>query len=301
VDGLLFDAAVFTNVTAEHLDYHKTLESYFAAKAKLFEKLKGGATAILNADDRKVSALRKAIDKKVLTYGLEEKADITADDKKLSLNGSAFTAVTPAGPISIETKLIGLHNISNILAAIGVALTQKVRLHAIKKGVESLVSVPGRLERVETGQPYKVLVDYAHTEDALYNILSILRQVTTRGIITVFGCGGDRDRSKRPLMGKVACRFSDNVIVTSDNPRSEEPRQIISEIEKGIRGEFANYSVVEDRREAIEKALDLARAGDIVVIAGKGHEKYQIIKGSVMPFDDCEVVRAAISRRYEGR
>lgn len=287
-----FDVGIFTNITKEHLDYHKTVKNYFKAKAGLFERLKENGIAVLNNDDSMVASLKKQIRKKVLTYGIKKNADITAKGIKLSMESSSFVIKTPKGSFSVTTKLIGRHNASNILASVAVSIALGVGLDNIKNGIESFNIVPGRLEPVESGQPFKIFVDYAHTEDALHNVLSLLKDVAKEGrIITVFGCGGNRDRTKRPLMGNVACRFSDRVVVTSDNPRFEDPLSIISEIEKGVRDKFTNYDIVPDRRTAIDKALRLARKGDVVVIAGKGHEKYQIIKDKIIPFDDCKVVR----------
>jgi UDP-N-acetylmuramoyl-L-alanyl-D-glutamate--2,6-diaminopimelate ligase len=295
VDNLLFDVAILTNITKEHLDYHKTVKKYLEAKAKLFDKLKRGGLAVLNNDDRMVAAFKRRVKNKVLTYGLTKRSDIMAYGIKLSVDGSLFTIRTPKGSFEVKTKLIGRHNISNILASVAAAIALKVPVKIIKKGIESFGAVPGRLELVDEGQPFKVFVDYAHTEDALYNVLSLLREtVPDRKIITVFGCGGDRDRSKRPLMGNVACKFSNRAIVTSDNPRFENPLSIISQIESGIRGEFSNYDIVEDRRDAIKKALFMASSGDVVLIAGKGHEKYQIIKDVSVPFDDCAVTRSIL-------
>lgn len=291
VDRVLFDVGIFTNITSDHMDYHKTKSNYFKAKKKLFNKLKKAGTAVLNADDRKVASLKRSLRKKVVTYGIKNKADVSARDVKLSMHGTSFTVRTSKGEFAIRTKLIGMHNVSNILASVAAALSLGIKKDAIVKGVEAVSSVPGRLEGVDAGQPFKVFVDYAHTEDALYNILSLLRRVARNRIVTVFGCGGNRDRTKRPLMGRVACEFSDHVIITSDNPRFEEPRSIIEEIELGVKGTFSNYDVVSDRREAIGKALRSAAKDDIVVIAGKGHEDYQIIKDKVMPFDDREVAR----------
>jgi UDP-N-acetylmuramoyl-L-alanyl-D-glutamate--2,6-diaminopimelate ligase len=297
VDRVLFDVGIFTNITREHLDYHKTIKKYFDAKVKLFDKLKSSAVAVLNNDDRMVSGLKKRVKNKALTYGLNKRSDIMACGIKLSVDSASFTIKTPKGSFAVTTRLIGRHNISNILAGAAAAIALKIPLEAIKKGVESVGAVPGRLELVDEGQPFKVFVDYAHTEDALYNVLSLLREmVPDRNIITVFGCGGNRDSAKRPLMGNVACKFSDRVIVTSDNPRFEDPSAIISQIESGIRGEFSNYDIVEDRRDAINKALSMASKGDVVVIAGKGHEKYQIIKESSVPFDDCAVARSVLRR-----
>lgn len=302
VDGLSFDTAIFTNITSEHLDYHRTIRNYFNAKAKLFDRLKTDGVAILNNDDKKVAGLKRSMKRKVITYGIKEDADITAKAIRLSLDDCAFSVVAPNGSVEIKTGLIGAHNISNILASVAAAFAEGLDLATIKRGVESLKAVPGRLELIDSKQPFRVFVDYAHTEDALYNTLSILRNLATKDIITVFGCGGNRDKTKRPLMGKVACRFSDKVIITSDNPRFEEPNQIIKEIESGIKAAYSNYDVVEDRHSAIERALSLASQDDIVVIAGKGHEKYQITKDRTLPFDDCEVVRSILNdKKYESR
>lgn len=296
VDDVWFDAAIFTNLTREHLDYHNTLESYFGAKASLFKKLKTKGTAVLNADDKKVLSLKRNMRNKVITYGVKKGAMVRAADIRLSLDGSRFMVDTPKGRIVIGTKLVGRHNVSNILAAIAAGIALGVKLSTIRKGIEAVSHVPGRLENVDVGQPFKVLVDYAHTDDALFNILSALRQVAGKRVITVFGCGGNRDRSKRPRMGKVACRFSDHVIVTTDNPRFEDPRAIIGEIEAGIAGKFSNYIIEPDRSAAIEKALNSAVEGDIVVIAGKGHENYQIVRDRVLSFDDRVVAMRVLSR-----
>lgn len=295
--NILFDAAIFTNVTKEHLDYHETVENYFNAKAKLFEKLKNGGAAILNNDDKLVRGLKNNIRTKCLTYGIENESDITAKDLKLSIDSSNFTVKTPEGDIAVRTGLIGRHNVSNILASAAAALALGINLKTIKKGIESFRSVPGRLELIDAGQPFRIFVDYAHTEDALYNVLTLLKEVTKRGnIITVFGCGGNRDRTKRPLMGNVACALSDKVIITSDNPRFEDPLRIISEIEAGVKGKFTNYNIVEDRRRAIAAALKAASKDDVVVIAGKGHEKCQIVGDKIIPFDDCRVTRSILCK-----
>ncbi|MDP3730446.1 MAG: UDP-N-acetylmuramoyl-L-alanyl-D-glutamate--2,6-diaminopimelate ligase [Candidatus Omnitrophota bacterium] len=297
VDRVLFDVGIFTNITKEHLDYHKTVKKYFDAKAKLFGKLKKHAVAVLNNDDRMVSDLRALIKGTVLTYGLDKRADIAASGIRLSVDSTSFSIKTPKGSFAVSTKLIGRHNISNILASTAAAIALKIPLGAIKKGIESFRAVPGRLELIDVGQEFRVFVDYAHTEDALHNVLSLLREVVPdRNIITVFGCGGNRDSAKRPLMGNAACRLSDSVIVTSDNPRFEDPSAIISQIESGIRGKFSNYDLVENRREAINKALRMASKGDVVVIAGKGHEKYQIMKERAVPFDDCAVAKSILKR-----
>lgn len=291
VDCVSFDVGIFTNITSDHLDYHKTAANYFEAKSKLFTKLKEGAAAVLNNDDRKVASLKSAIGKKVITYGVKKDADVKAGAVRTSLDSSRFVVSTPVGSFPVSTKLIGIHNVSNILAAITAAFALRIDLKDIKRGVESADFVPGRLESVDAGQPFKVFVDYAHTEDALYNILGLLKKTVERRILTVFGCGGNRDVQKRPLMGRVACALSDHVVVTSDNPRFEEPEAIVKNIECGVKGDYSNYDIVIDRRKAIEKALAIAAPGDIVLIAGKGHENYQIVKGKVVPFDDREVAR----------
>ena len=296
VDRISFDVGIFTNITSDHLDYHKTRAKYFKAKKRLFDHLKDKGVAVLNRDDRKVASLERLLGKKVVTYGVNAGADVSALDVSLSMGGTRFTVKTPKGFFKIRTALIGMHNVSNILAAIAAAISLGIGRDAIIQGVESVSAVPGRLEAVDAGQPFKVFVDFAHTEDALFNILSLLRDVAEQRIVTVFGCGGNRDRTKRPRMGKVACRFSDHVIITSDNPRFEEPRAIVEEIECGVKGEFSNYDIVVDRKEAISKALTLARRNDIIVIAGKGHESYQIVRDAVMPFDDREVALGMLNK-----
>ncbi|MDP3730488.1 MAG: UDP-N-acetylmuramoyl-L-alanyl-D-glutamate--2,6-diaminopimelate ligase [Candidatus Omnitrophota bacterium] len=302
VEGVSFDAAIFTNITSEHLDYHKTLEEYFKAKTKIFDRLKEDGFAILNKDDLRVASLRSSIKRKVISYGIKEDALIMAEDIKLSLEGSGFVITTPEGALKINAKLIGMHNVSNILAAVAAAFALNIDLEAIKNGVEALTSVPGRLEPIDARQPYKIFVDYAHTEDALNKILILLKGVAKNKIITVFGCGGDRDKTKRPLMGRAACKFSDHVIITSDNPRFEDPVEIIGQIEDGVKWGYSNYDIVPDRGDALKKALDIASKGDIVVIAGKGHENYQIIKDKVLPFNDREVVLDILRKKgYAGK
>ena len=301
VDSVLYDAAIFTNITPEHLDYHKTPEEYFNAKAKIFRLLKKGGVAVLNNDDPKVRALKGAIGGKCVTYGLKEKADMTAKNMRLSIDDSKFDIIPPrGGKFSVKARLIGRHNVSNILAAAAACEALGIRREHIKEGIEAMAFVPGRLEGVECGQPFKVFVDFAHTEDALYNVLGLLREVSKARIITVFGCGGNRDKGKRPLMGRAACKLSDHVIITSDNPRFEDAGAIIDGIVGGVRGEFHNYEIEPDRRKAIEKALSLAEVGSIVVMAGKGHEGYQIVGDKTLPFDDKEMVKAALRDAKRG-
>lgn len=301
ISGVRLDVGLFTNITSDHLDYHKTKDEYFKAKSRIFEHLKGGGIAVLNYDDKKVMSLRGTIRAKTLTYGTEQASDIRAFNINLSPGGSSFDVSTPSGTFPVKTHLIGMHNVSNCLAAIAAMHALGVDRKSIAAGIGSLAFIPGRLEPVECAQPFKVLVDYAHTEDALNNALSILKEMSVHKVWTVFGCGGDRDVSKRPLMGLSACKFSDRVIITSDNPRSEEPAEIIRGIETGIKGRFFNYEIVPDRREAIRKAIFSAAEGDIVLIAGKGHEDYQIVKDDVIHFDDREVAMEALSERMRGK
>lgn len=298
VDDILFDAAVFTNVTGDHLDYHRTMSNYFNAKKRLFAKLKKGGVAVLNRSDRRISSFAGTLKRsgvKVLTYGAG--ADVGAKDIKLSMNGTSFDIVFKKRRFRARTRLIGMHNVSNILAAFVVSVSLGISEKAVLKGIEETKDVPGRLEAVEEGQPFKVFVDFAHTEDAILNVLGLLRGVARRRIVTVFGCGGERDRTKRPRMGRAACSMSDRVIITSDNPRREDPMEIIGEVEAGIKGAFSNYDIIADRRMAIEKALGYASRGDIVILAGKGHETYQMIKDEALPFDDREVAREILKKR----
>jgi len=225
----------------------------------------------------------------VVTYAIERNADITAEDTHLDFSASDFTVRTTAGSFSVHTPLIGRHNVYNILGATGAALALGLDVHGIKRGVEALEGVPGRLERVRGGQDFHVFVDYAHTEDALRNVLSSLRKVSQAKIILVFGCGGDRDRTKRPKMGRAASELADFTILTSDNPRGEDPLRIIDDIKEGFPG--TQRKILPERREAIREALRMARTGDVVLIAGKGHENYQIFKDKTVPFDDRAVVQ----------
>ena len=287
-----FKVAVFTNLTQDHLDYHKDLESYFKAKEKLFLESRTEPIAVINRDDPYGRRLIGELHKGVLTYGLEQGVDIKAEDIRLGLRSSQFQVKTPHGEIKVKTHLLGLHNVYNILATIGAALSLGVNLEAILEGVNKLEFVPGRLQPVQCGQKFHVFVDYAHTDDALKNVLSYLSNIQQslklKGkIIIVFGCGGNRDRLKRPKMGAIASELADKCIITNDNPRNEDPDVIVRDIQKGITRD--NCEVVLDRKKAIKKALGLARDNDIVIIAGKGHENYQIFKGKTVHFDDVEI------------
>ena len=295
VDLIDFQTAIFTNLTSDHLDYHKTQEQYFLAKAILFKKLSAQATAVINEDDKYAARLIAMTQAKVLTYGIDQKCNFEARDIQLKITGTQFRLIFPDGETTIQTPLIGRHNIYNILAAIAASFPYDIPLETIKKGIQNLSLVPGRLERVDCGQKFSIFIDYAHTEDALKNVLSTIRDVSSSKIILVFGCGGDRDRTKRPKMAKIASQLANFSVITSDNPRSEDPQAIIDEIIPGFEGK--NYVTIVDRTEAIYQALDLAQEGDIVLIAGKGHETYQIFKNKTIEFDEREIVR----RYFEGK
>jgi UDP-N-acetylmuramoyl-L-alanyl-D-glutamate--2,6-diaminopimelate ligase len=304
VDGIRFAAGVFTNLTRDHLDFHLDMEAYFAAKRRLFELLPDEAPGVINADDPRAAALAAAC-RRPVTYGIARPADVRpAGPLGFALEGLAFDVETPRGVVAVRSKLVGRPNAYNVLAAAATAVSLDVPLDAVARGIEALPGVPGRFEVVSPpGDAVHVVVDYAHTDDALRNLLETARPLAAGRVITVFGCGGDRDRTKRPLMGMVAARMSEVVVVTSDNPRSEEPKSIIDEIRRGIPAEGAGdrraseVLAIVDRAEAIERAVELAQPGDLVLVAGKGHEKYQQIGDRVLPFDDGEVARAALARR----
>ena len=310
--GCQFDGVVFTNLTSEHLDYHKTLERYFESKKRLFsdhliKSLKEGRFAVTNHDDPRGGEMVKGIDLPIIRYGLTPSCDVTADRLTSSFEGLSCRIKTPRGDLSIHSKLTGDFNLYNILAAVAVGTAMEVPLEILKEGVEELEGVSGRFEKVENKRGIHVIIDYAHTHDALERVLLGLKNILKDGtqnngkMITVFGCGGDRDRTKRPLMGEVAGRYSDLAILTSDNPRTEDPLAILDEVEKGLKSlhlkewdedeikswrSGKGYLKVPDRREAIRTAIRLALPSDTVLIAGKGHEDYQIIGKKKFPFDD---------------
>jgi UDP-N-acetylmuramoyl-L-alanyl-D-glutamate--2,6-diaminopimelate ligase len=299
--GIPFDVAVFTNLTRDHLDYHNTMEEYFAAKQVLFT---GSGTreprvAIINADDEygvKLAQLCRSRRSEVITYGFA-KADFHAARVQVGPRGTEFDLIAPDHCVSIASPLIGKVNVYNVLASGAAAYARGCQSDAIAKGVRSLARVPGRFERVDCGQPFTVVVDYAHTDDALRNLTSLAREFVKNAgarVVTVFGCGGDRDRSKRPLMGEAAGKGSDFVVLTSDNPRSEDPLAIINDVVVGLQRSGVRYRIEADRRTAILLALGEARRGDIVLIAGKGHEKVQISRAGTIPFDDPEVAAEAL-------
>jgi UDP-N-acetylmuramoyl-L-alanyl-D-glutamate--2,6-diaminopimelate ligase len=301
--GCHFAASVFTNLTRDHIDFHKTFENYFAAKRKLFQGTGAGApdVAVVNTDDEWGKKL-VGIAKKTLTYGLQNGADLKAKKFQLSFSGLTFAAHTPNGTIQVESSLVGRINVYNILAAIGTGIGLGFSNEIVETGIRSLKAVAGRFQRIDRGQPFLVVVDYAHTDDALENLIRTARELITKGrIITVFGCGGSRDRTKRPIMGETSGRLSDLSILTSDNPRQEDPLKIISDIVVGMQKSAGKYMIQADRAKAIKLAIEEARAGDIVLLAGKGHEDYQIFAEHTMHFDDCEEARKAlVDRGYAG-
>lgn len=303
--GIPFDVAVFTNLTRDHLDYHRTMDDYFAAKRVLFEGCGTDAprVAVTNLDDEYGSKLADFSRKRsstVLTYGWS-RGDFHADKPDITPRGTRFDIVTPHEKLPIFSPLIGRVNVYNILAAAAACFARGCNSESIIRGVDALTHVPGRFQRVDCGQPFTVVVDYAHTDDALRNLTSLAREFVSRSVagarvITLFGCGGDRDRAKRPMMGEAAGRGSDFVVLTSDNPRSEDPRAIINDALVGLQKSGVKYAVEVDRRKAISLAINEARPGDIVLLAGKGHEKVQVTREGSLPFDDvevaCEVLKA---------
>jgi UDP-N-acetylmuramoyl-L-alanyl-D-glutamate--2,6-diaminopimelate ligase len=291
VDAIQFAAAVFTNLTRDHLDFHADMEDYFAAKRRLFEMLPAEAPALINADDPRSAALVEVVTRPV-TYGITKTADVTPGPLSFTLHGLDFEIRSPHGVVHVRSRLVGKPNVYNILGAVGTALELGVPIEAIEDGLHRLPGVPGRFEVVSsTADDVTVVVDYAHTDDALRNLLETARPMATRRLITVFGAGGDRDRTKRPLMGMVAARLSDVVVITSDNPRTEDPERIIEEVKRG--------ADAETRQSAAAIVTD---PGDLVLIAGKGHEKYQEVGARRLAFDDIEVAREALeARRVKSR
>jgi UDP-N-acetylmuramoyl-L-alanyl-D-glutamate--2,6-diaminopimelate ligase len=301
--GCHFDAAVFTNLSQDHLDYHKTLDNYFMTKKSLFTEVlkrsdKRPISSVINVDDPYGRKLIEESAGNIISYSIEDRhATVFADKIKLSNEGIVSQVRTPWGRIDIKSNLLGRHNLSNILAAAASALSIGVSSGSIEKGISSLSTIPGRLERVDNRLGITILVDYAHTPDALKNVLQVVRPLTRGKLILVFGCGGDRDSMKRPIMGRIGRELSDILIVTSDNPRTESPERIIEDIEIGVFDEGSRektYFRIVDRRSAIEKAIEIASEGDGVLIAGKGHENYQIVGEKKSPFDDREVAKNKI-------
>ena len=300
--GCPFAVAIFTNLTRDHLDYHKTFEEYFAAKRRLFEGMgtAAPAAAVINRDNGYSKQL-SGLASRTITYGLESGADITTRKPAVSISGVEFTAETPVGKIEIRSRLVGRINVYNILSAIGAGVALDLPREVIAAGITQLSSVPGRFELIDVGQPFLVVVDFAHTDDALRNLLATAKEFNPAGrIITLFGCGGDRDRAKRPIMGEAAGRVSDIVVLTSDNPRSEDPLLIINDAIVGVQRTNAKFLVEPNRERAIEMALDQARSGDLVLLAGKGHETTQVLRDRTIDFDDREMARRLLRQRGYG-
>lgn len=297
IGGVKFHSAIFTNLTQDHLDYHKTLEDYFQAKARLFKGLCKDSFALINLDDAYARRLKAMTAAKIISYAIDNPADITAKDIKFDISHTEFRLISGSKNLKLKTRLIGRHNVCNVLACVGWAIEEGLDLKTIQSALENFSSVPGRLERVETDKGFCIFVDYAHTDDALNNVIRTLRQVSRARIIVVFGCGGERDRTKRPKMGYVVSELADYAVITNDNPRSEAAEDIINDITKGIKRD--NYCIIPDRMEAIKKALSMASAGDVVLLAGKGHEDYQILNDRIIKFDDREAVRECLgSMKY---
>ncbi len=297
-----FASGVFMNLTHDHLDFHGDMERYFNAKRILFSAGNGNGieSAVINTDDPYGKRLAAEVQMPVLRFGFGEQADIRAISYTSHFGGTDLDCETPAGKIRFRLHLVGRPNVYNVMAAIGAALGLGLDPETIRAGIEHLKGVPGRMELVDAGQDFSLIVDYAHSPDSLQNLLETVRQLPHERLIAVFGCGGDRDRAKRPVMGGIAAKMSDFVFATSDNPRTEDPLQILKEIEPGLRQGTAPYKIIADRREAIASAISMAKRGDAVVIAGKGHEDYQIIGNRVIPFDDRKLAGELILERLEG-
>jgi UDP-N-acetylmuramoyl-L-alanyl-D-glutamate--2,6-diaminopimelate ligase len=301
--GCRFAAAIFSNLTRDHLDFHGTMENYFAAKRRLFEDTGAGPArcGVINIDDPYGQQLRN-LAAQTITYGLASGAQVTAKKFALALRGLDFVAETPMGKIEVHSPLVGRNNVYNLLAAIAASVGLGFQREAIESGISALAAVPGRFERIDLGQPFMVIVDYAHTDDALQKLLETARELHPTGrMITLFGCGGERDRAKRPLMGAAAGRLSDVVVLTSDNPRGEDPLKIINDALVGLQRTSAKVLVEPDRERALELALEQARPGDTVLLAGKGHETTQVLKDRTIDFDDREIARRILRERgYDG-
>ncbi|MCQ6265695.1 UDP-N-acetylmuramoyl-L-alanyl-D-glutamate--2,6-diaminopimelate ligase [Fictibacillus sp. WQ 8-8] len=301
VRGCDYDIAVFTNFTQDHLDYHKDMETYLRAKGLLFAQL--GNTyagnkekiAILNRDDEASKEFEKMTAAQILTYGIEQKSDIMAKDIKVTGKGTSFTLVTPLEERPVSIKLVGKFSVYNVLAAISATLLSGIPIDSIVKTMENMNGVPGRFETVDAGQSFTVIVDYAHTPDSLENALTTVNEFAVGKVISVVGCGGDRDRTKRPLMAKIAAEHSDVAIFTSDNPRTEDPLAILEDMKEGVQG--YEYIIKPDRKDAIIYAVEIADDNDIILVAGKGHETYQIIGKDVLDFDDRKVAAEAIGAK----
>lgn len=302
VHGCDFNTAVFTNLTQDHLDYHQTMGDYQRTKGLLFSQLgntfqlQNPKYSVINLDDKAALQYSKSTASHIITYGIDEKADLRAVNINTTASGTNFKLITPIGTEMVSLHLIGKFSVYNILASIGAALVNGVPFNSILQSVQEIKGVPGRFELVNAGQVFPVIVDYAHTPDSLENVLKAIRQFAKKRIIVVIGCGGDRDRTKRPLMAKIACKYGTDAFFTSDNPRSEDPRAIIKDMEASVHGE--DYQVIVDRKEAIHFVINMAEPEDVILIAGKGHETYQIIGSDRFSFDDRIVAKEAIRERH---
>jgi UDP-N-acetylmuramoyl-L-alanyl-D-glutamate--2,6-diaminopimelate ligase len=290
VDKLEFDVAVFTNLTQDHLDFHYDMHAYFQAKSRLFDRLKPGGQAVINADDPYGKQLISKLNKNIITFAMNEQANVRTSKWDSSIAGVTALLETSWGDLEVTSPLIGEFNIENILAAVATGLALNFDLKTIKRGIESVRFVPGRLEPVKVQSGFKIIVDYAHTPDALQKSLRVLQKLSSAKVWVVFGCGGDRDKAKRPIMGKIASDFADRVVITSDNPRSEKPEDIIKDIINGI-SDQRDIVIETDRRKAILYAMKHAELHDTILVAGKGHEDYQEISGVKHPFDDRMVIK----------
>lgn len=291
VDGIDFEIGIFTNLTQDHLDFHKTMENYCKAKAKLFKMCRHG---VVNVDDKWADKIIEDATCDIITYGIDSECDLKAKNIEYRMDRVLFTVNIKGEDVDFELMVPGRFSVYNALGVIGASLAMGIAVEDIKAGINSIKGVPGRIQNVPNDKGFNVIVDYAHTPDGLENILNSVREFTKNRIITVFGCGGDRDRTKRPIMGEIVAKLSDVAIVTSDNPRSEEPEAILKEIEPGVKAVTDDYIMLADRKEAIYKAVNMAREGDSIVIAGKGHENYQILKDKTIHFDDTEVAKEAL-------
>ncbi len=288
VHGIMFDVAAFTNLTQDHLDYHKTLENYLQAKKRLFRQCR---CAVVNVDDTYASRIMEGVEVPIVSFGVREPADVSASEIDITAKGVQFDMRTPAGKVHMHINIPGLFSVFNAMGAAAIALQLGCPMECVVEGLEEMEHVAGRLETIPVPDGrFSVIVDYAHTPDALENVLKTVQGFAPGRIVTVFGCGGDRDRAKRPVMGEIGGRFSDMLVVTSDNPRTEDPLKILEAIEEGVKKSGCEYVVIESRKEAIRYALEHAQDNDVVVIAGKGHESYQEINGVKYHFDDREIV-----------
>jgi len=303
VRGFTFHTAVLTNVTRDHLDFHETMDAYFSAKSELFrgQDAPPPECAVINADDEWSNRLPLQPQTRTYSYGLSERADVRAADVKEGFDGLRFRVVSPESSFDVRSSLVGRINVYNILAACATGMSYGLNSTQIAAGIAECQSVPGRFERVDAGQPFLVAVDYAHTDDALRNVISVARAMKPNRVLTLFGCGGDRDRTKRPLMGRAAAEYSDLVVLTSDNPRSEDPLAIMNDALVGMSRFDTPYLLEPDRAKAIRQVLEAAQAGDVVILAGKGHETYQIFRDKTIHFDDREVAKSMLAEMGYGR